>query len=184
MAFDIECTKQPLKFPDVQFDQIMMISYIVDGQGFLITNREIVGEDVADFEYAPKPEYDVGLFTVFNEPNEKALLVRFFDHIIETKPAIFTTYNGDCFDWPFVEGRAEHYGIKIDNEIGIFPTTKINTEYGGRFSIHMDCLYWVNRDAYLPQGSRGLKNVTKAKLGYEPVELDYELQVEYARTRP
>ena len=31
MAFDIETTKQPLKFPDVKFDQIMMISYIVDG---------------------------------------------------------------------------------------------------------------------------------------------------------
>ena len=109
MAFDIECTKQPLKFPDVAFDQIMMISYIIDGQGFLVTNREIVGEDVQDFEYAPKPEYDVGMFTVFNEPDERSLLVRFFNHILETKPAIFTTYNGDTFDWPFIEGRAEHH---------------------------------------------------------------------------
>ncbi len=39
LAFDIETTKQPLKFPDVKFDQVMMISYIVDGSGFLITNR-------------------------------------------------------------------------------------------------------------------------------------------------
>ena len=23
--------------------------------------------------------------------------------------------------------------------------------------MHMDCLHWVNRDSYLPQGSRGLK---------------------------
>ena len=23
--------------------------------------------------------------------------------------------------------------------------------------VHMDCLHWVNRDSYLPQGSRGLK---------------------------
>ena len=87
----------------------MMISYIIDGQGFLVTNREIVGEDVQDFEYAPKPEYDVGMFTVFNEPDERSLLVRFFNHILETKPAIFTTYNGDTFDWPFIEGRAEHH---------------------------------------------------------------------------
>jgi DNA polymerase epsilon subunit 1 len=70
MAFDIETTKAPLKFPDVRFDQIMMISYIVDGCGFLITNREVVGSDVQDFEYAPRPEFDVGTFTVFNEPNE------------------------------------------------------------------------------------------------------------------
>ncbi len=23
--------------------------------------------------------------------------------------------------------------------------------------MHMDCMHWVNRDSYLPQGSRGLK---------------------------
>lgn len=28
---------------------------------------------------------------------------------------------------------------------------------GRRFAVHMDCLHWVNRDSYLPQGSRGLK---------------------------
>ena len=31
MAFDIETTKATLKFPDPDFDQVMMISYIVDG---------------------------------------------------------------------------------------------------------------------------------------------------------
>ena len=57
MAYDIETTKLPLKFPDAAIDQIMMISYMIDGQGFLITNREIVSEDIDDFEYTPKPEY-------------------------------------------------------------------------------------------------------------------------------
>lgn len=81
----------------------MMISYIVDGKGFLITNREVVGDDVQDFEYSPKPEYSVnGLFKVFNEPNEECLLKKFFEHIRETKPFIFVTFNGDYFDWPFV----------------------------------------------------------------------------------
>lgn len=32
LAFDIETTKLPLKFPDSSFDQIMMISYMIDGQ--------------------------------------------------------------------------------------------------------------------------------------------------------
>lgn len=32
MAFDIETTKDPLKFPDSSHDQIMMISYMIDGQ--------------------------------------------------------------------------------------------------------------------------------------------------------
>lgn len=57
-AFDIETTKLPLKFPDSQTDQIMMISYMIDGQGYLITNREIISTDVEDFEYTPKPEFE------------------------------------------------------------------------------------------------------------------------------
>lgn len=69
MAYDIETTKAPLKFPDQAIDQVMMISYMVDGQGFLITNREIVSEDIEDFEYTPKEGYE-GPFTIFNEPDE------------------------------------------------------------------------------------------------------------------
>lgn len=38
-------------------------------QGYLITNREIVSEDIEDFEFTPKPEYE-GPFCVFNEPDE------------------------------------------------------------------------------------------------------------------
>lgn len=38
-------------------------------KGFLITNREIVSENIEDFEFTPKPEYE-GPFTVFNEDNE------------------------------------------------------------------------------------------------------------------
>lgn len=47
----------------------MMISYMLDGQGYLIINREIITEDISDFEYTPKPEYP-GPFTVWNEPDE------------------------------------------------------------------------------------------------------------------
>lgn len=32
LAYDIETTKLPLKFPDPAIDQIMMISYMIDGQ--------------------------------------------------------------------------------------------------------------------------------------------------------
>lgn len=32
LAYDIETTKLPLKFPDASIDQIMMISYMIDGQ--------------------------------------------------------------------------------------------------------------------------------------------------------
>lgn len=45
---------------------------VLFSQGFLITNREIVSEDIEDFEFTPKPEYE-GPFTVFNEPDEVRL---------------------------------------------------------------------------------------------------------------
>jgi DNA polymerase epsilon subunit 1 len=38
MAYDIETTKAPLKFPDSANDQIMMISYMIDGQVHLFTH--------------------------------------------------------------------------------------------------------------------------------------------------
>ena len=181
LAFDIETTKLPLKFPDAAIDQVMMISYMIDGQGFLITNREIVSDDISDFEYTPKPEYD-GPFLVFNEPDEKAVLERFFLHIKEARPTVIATYNGDFFDWPFVEARASVLGIDMYMEIGF----RKNSEdiYQSDYCTHMDCFSWVNRDSYLPQGSRGLKAVTVAKLGYDPDELDPELMTPYASERP
>lgn len=54
----------------------------------------------------------------------------------------------------------------------------------GRFSVHMDAFAWVKRDSYLPQGSQGLKAVTKNKLKYEPVELDPENMLPFARDQP
>ncbi|MFT7808498.1 DNA polymerase epsilon catalytic subunit A isoform X1 [Arapaima gigas] len=137
LAFDIETTKLPLKFPDAETDQIMMISYMIDGQGYLITNREIVSEDIEDFEFTPKPEYE-GPFTVFNEPDEASLIQRWFEHIHETKPNIFVTYNGDFFDWPFVETRAAHHGLSMHQEIGFQKDSQ--GEYKSSQAIHMDCL--------------------------------------------
>ncbi|MGH0168304.1 UNVERIFIED_CONTAM: hypothetical protein FKN15_054042 [Acipenser sinensis] len=114
LAFDIETTKLPLKFPDAESDQIMMMSYMIDGQGYLITNREIVSEDIEDFEFTPKPEYE-GPFTVFNEPDE---------------------------------GREQCKGEK------------------------------------LPVGSQNLKAAAKAKLSYDPVELDPEEMCRMATEQP
>ena len=176
LAFDIETTKPPLKFPDASVDHIMMISYMIDGQGYLITNREIVSRDIADFEYTPKPEYE-GPFTIFNEADEVALLRRFFDHIRDSKPSIIVTYNGDYFDWPFVEARAAIHGINMFAEIGFAKDDE--GEYKSSYCSHMDCFRWVKRDSYLPQGGQGLKAVTVAKLGYDPIELDPELMTRF-----
>ncbi|XP_043835295.1 DNA polymerase epsilon catalytic subunit A [Dromiciops gliroides] len=181
LAFDIETTKLPLKFPDAETDQIMMISYMVDGQGYLITNREIVSEDIEDFEFTPKPEYE-GPFCIFNEPDEAHLIQRWFEHVQETKPTIMVTYNGDFFDWPFVEARAAVHGLSMHQEIGFQKDSQ--GEYKSSQCIHMDCLRWVKRDSYLPVGSHNLKAAAKAKLGYDPVELDPEDMCRMATEEP
>lgn len=181
MAYDIETTKAPLKFPDSSIDKIMMISYMIDGQGYLITNREIVSQDIEDFEYTPKPEFP-GLFTIFNEENERDVILRFFEHIREEKPTVIATFNGDFFDWPFVDARAKFHGISMYEEIGFQKDSE--DEYKSAHCAHMDCFRWVKRDSYLPQGSQGLKAVTTAKLGYNPLEIDPELMTPYAIEKP
>jgi DNA polymerase elongation subunit (family B) len=66
-AFDIETMKAPLKFPDAQIDSIMMISYMVDGLGFLIINRDVKNPKKTSLNppnpvthsltYSPNPPY-------------------------------------------------------------------------------------------------------------------------------
>ncbi|WFD29904.1 DNA-directed DNA polymerase [Malassezia sp. CBS 17886] len=181
MAFDIETTKQPLKFPDAESDAIMMISYMIDGQGFLITNRDVISEDIDDFEYTPKEEYE-GPFIIFNERDEAALLRRFLSHIQEARPTVMATYNGDAFDFPYIDARAQVHGLSLQEETGFAKDTE--NEYKSRHCAHLDCFRWVKRDSYLPQGSQGLKAVTVAKLGYDPMELDPELMTPYASEQP
>ena len=43
---------------------------------------------------------------------------------------------------------------------------------------------WVKRDSYLPVGSQNLKATTKAKLRYDPVELDPEEMCRMANEQP
>lgn len=59
-----------------------------------------------------------GPFIVWNEPDEAATLARWFGHMREVKPAIYVTYNGDFFDWPFLETRAEKHGMDMHAQIG------------------------------------------------------------------
>ncbi|CAG8517653.1 10346_t:CDS:10 [Paraglomus occultum] len=180
LAFDIETTKLPLMFPDAARDMIMMVSYMIDGMGFLIINREVVAEDIEPFAYSPDRDM-IGEFKIFNEKNERTMLQRFFKEIRKYKPNIIVTYNGDNFDWPFVERRAHEYGINMRSEIGFYC---FDEYYISKQCVHIDCLHWVRRDSYLPVGSHGLKAVAKAKLGYNPDELDPEVMTRFAVERP
>ena len=198
LAFDIECTKAPLKFPNAMVDEIYMISFMVNTtsgpQGVLISSRTVVSQDIPDFEYTPKPTYP-GPFQIYNEPNEKAVLQRFIEQVQYYKPQIISTYNGDSFDWPFLLQRARILKLDVWNELGFsLPydhgksdskmMNNASTEITGRCIVHLDAFCWVQRDSYLPQGAQGLKAVTKYKLGYDPVEVDAEDMVPMAQEQP
>lgn len=58
-------------------------------------NREICSQDIEDFEYTPKSSYP-GPFMIYNEDNEKSVLMRFFELMREYKPHVYVTYNGTC----------------------------------------------------------------------------------------
>jgi len=90
--------------------------------------REVVSQDIEDFEYTPKPQYN-GPFTVKNLEGEEALLRFFIHHIQQLKPQVFVTYNGDNFDWPFIENRMRAYGMDMAAEIGV---SESQGEYRGR----------------------------------------------------
>ena len=59
----------------------MMISYMVDGQAYHIINRDIVSEDIEDFEYTYKEGYE-GPFIVFNGPDEVNEILLFSPRIV------------------------------------------------------------------------------------------------------
>lgn len=61
------------------------------------------------------------------------------DHIHAIKPHIFVTYNGDFFDWPFIETRAAVHSFDMEKEIG-FAKNKEGI-YCSRPAVHMDCLW-------------------------------------------
>ncbi|XP_953446.1 DNA polymerase epsilon (catalytic subunit), putative [Theileria annulata] len=181
-AWDIECYKPPLKFPDMETDEIMLISVMFNGQGYLIVNRTIVSKDIAEFLYQPREDI-VGnaCFKIYNERTERDLLMRFFYLINYLKPHIFVTYNGDNFDFPYVNRRAEINGIHMNKVSGLHLSSEL---FQHAAILNMDCYKWVERDSYLPFGSRTLKQVCKLMLKYNPVEIDPEDMVHLARVTP
>ena len=78
-----------------------------------------------------------GPFTVHNLADEAAVVRFFLDHIRKARPHIFVTYNGDFFDWPFLDARASAHGMSLRREIGVVNVGGDTPEYRGRTAAHM-----------------------------------------------
>jgi DNA polymerase epsilon subunit 1 len=72
-----------------------------------------VGGDIEGFEYNPKEEYRADSI-VYNMPDESKCILKFFSLIHEIKPNIITSFNGDRFDWPYIDKRCELLNINME----------------------------------------------------------------------
>ena len=83
-----------------------------NGDGYLITNRNIIPEEIEDFQYTPNPEFDVH-FQIFNEKHEEGLLKRF---VILCK-VVYAKFS-KCEFWlqeiQFLGHMVSKDGIKVD----------------------------------------------------------------------
>ena len=89
------------------------------------------------------------------------MLRKFLSHVQELRPHVLVTYNGDFFDWPYVEARCGKFDLSLYKELGVRCNKQqgdsAEGEYSGRCLVHLDAFCWVKRDSYLPQGTQGLK---------------------------
>ncbi|KAG9390447.1 DNA polymerase epsilon catalytic subunit A [Carpediemonas membranifera] len=210
VAFDIEVAKKPLRFPDARDDEIQMISYMMGkNNAHLIVNNNAVPKNPdparqipQTLEFTPSKDFP-GVFAVQEVPTEKALLETFFLHMKAYKPHVYVSFNGDFFDWPYIERRAAVYDLETEPDAPgwLERETSIRNaftddnrrasekgtsqgEYYGELTPHLDCFKWVQRDSYLPQGSQNLKAVCREKLRYDPHELDPEEMTPLAHSNP
>lgn len=73
-----------------------------------------------------------GPFKVFNEKDEEAVLRKFVSHVQELRPHVVVTYNGDKFDWPYVETRCKKYSyLNLYTSLGIRSTAQPGGGGGG-----------------------------------------------------
>ncbi|XP_024939550.1 DNA polymerase delta catalytic subunit isoform X2 [Cephus cinctus] len=110
LSFDIECAGRKGIFPDPKFDPVIQIANMVIRQGetepflrnifTLNTCAPIVGCQVLSFE------------------KESQMLEKWADFIRQLDPDIFTGYNINNFDFPYLINRAQHLNVSSFSYLG------------------------------------------------------------------
>jgi len=94
MAFDIE-TYNPNGMPRPEKDEVIMISYEMDGERKVITSR------------------DVGREFAIVCKDERAMIKKFLDAIREKDVEVLLGYNSTVFDLPYLKTRADVNGLEF-----------------------------------------------------------------------
>lgn len=189
-TFDIEIKKQPIKKPMVG-DPINMFGYKYVSDGYMINNVAIHKVDIEGFwlgvkkgkiavltkEEAEKQKktakYKPVYFYPINVENETAVISYWKQFLENEKPKVVGGYNSDKFDWKQIveNGKMQEPPVTFDDMLDY---DKYERAWKKDGYIFLDVIRYIERDSYLSKGNRGLKDVSKIKLGIEPLEIDHE----------
>ena len=159
LAFSIITTNQDYLNPDSNTDQAIMISVKTDTTNILLINQNIIKENLNELEYTYGNESNI--FTIYNVSCEEDLLLKFIEIIQIYKPHILITYNGNLFDFSFIETRLLKYGLIMKNLIGI---TRIFDYFSCPFILHFDCFTWISKYGNIPYKNFTLEIAAKHML--------------------
>lgn len=183
LTMDIETSHARLCFPDPTKDPIISIAclYTVEGRStmWIGVNKNLMKGGVESFTTNPYGWRDIPVVVEYCQ-NESKLLSSAISFYRLSDPHVFLTFNGDGFDMPFVVTRCEI--LKVDfSDLKLQPGSNTLMQR----SVHIDALYWVNRDSMLPNGKRGLKIVSEIKLGVpEAKRVDHNQMLELCQADP
>lgn len=181
LVFDLETCKKPFLFPNAEEDEIMSIAALFGEEGFVFVNLTVFNKSDDRVIYMGANEMKNKPFEIVYCETERQMLSKFVKMTLEQKCDCWIGYNSDNFDLPYLETRCAKNDINFKEQFGF---QKYKTTFVSRKYIHLDLIYWVMRDSYLPMGKRRLKDVARSKLQFEADDVDPELMMKLALEAP
>jgi DNA polymerase epsilon subunit 1 len=174
-GWDIETLTRPPQKPTPKKHPIYLISICLGDVGYIIQNTTIISDTFESYKLNAGKHLETR-FNVIRAKDEKDLIEKFLWIFLNAKiddrhPDTIADYNGDDFDFWFLDKRAKLYDIHLsDYGIQMSDYRRETKIYG---LPHIDTFIWVKRFSYSAKGEQGAKQITKKFLQYEPIELDY-----------
>ena len=183
---DIEVSQEfGFPYPHKSIAPVTLIQFhdSFDDRYYVIGYKDIEGhENPKDFErvVSYNKQYNFPENTTYLKVSDEIEMFRMFIKLIHAKnPAIWSAWNGDLFDYPYLVKRMEKIGLKSDelsplrNASSSYSKDKqgfdsYTTEISGIYLLDLMELY--KKFTFTPQTSYSLNNISKEELGAEKVE--------------
>ena len=187
LSFDIEALKRGKGFPDPKEDSVITICCALEELNTGIVDKLVL---------TTAPKKDDGCAPVQGArtyvcASEAEMLLAFREYVVQCDPDIYTGYNIDGFDFPFLNERSKQLKVvkkfsdmtRLENRNAYLKTSNFSSKaFGsreshewvceGRFSY--DCLVFMLRGQMKKLRSYKLNAVAKVFLGDEKVDVSYD----------